>query len=550
MNKSKKWTMLIFLIISILYFGMFIIPNLLGVKDINMISAFEHDEFAQYPNVIHMLTPGETPYQSLRNFVVYLHYYYGYPFYFFSALAILPVKLILGSGWINHTDIIMMVLRQAINVLPIILSAWLMTWVVTRFHSRLKSLLCFILLLTLPAVISNNLWWHPDSLLTLFVVLTIFFLDRDDFRFGKYFYLSGVACGLAIGSKILGVLFIITYIVYLFYGLFSKKITFKRFVLAAILGLAAVLGTVVVTNPLLLLPIERGEIINIFKTNLAQSTVGFWVKGNGENSQLAAIQEIFSQNYSSIFLAIFSITILIMGLFRNATRTRSMIILTWLIGYLGYFVVFASTLRAHYLIPAALPLLSGMFLLIPDNGLVKSETILPRSKEKIARLILLILIPTIVFIQVVANLPNGIQIYKESLIKEINSGSIQLFTTASDKFLNNIPSDVRVKIYRDWRAYVEPRDNYEISYNWSLANYEYIHSVDPDLLFIEFDNAYYFSDQSKIDQAIRPDEMKEMVKFYTDVISEHVGGYRLLMKTDFGYVFAKDEFFIQFFDKE
>jgi len=546
MNKSKKWTFFILLMLSILYFSLFIPPNLLGAKDINMISAFEHDEFAQYPNVIRMLTPGETLYQTLRNFVVYLHYYYGYPFYFFSALAILPVKLILGSGWTEQTSTIVMVLRQLINVLPMILSAWVMTWIVTRFSSKLKSVLCFVLLLTLPAAVTNNLWWHPDSLLTLFVVLTLFFLDKDDFRFGKYFYFSGVAAALAIGSKILGVLFVVTYIVYLLYGFFSKKIPFKRLVLATLLQLAVVVGTVIITNPLLLLPIERGEIISVFKANLEQSTVGFWVKTEGNQSQITAIRDIFSQNYGSILLALFSTASLVLGLFHKPVRTRSMIILAWLIGYLGYFVIFASTLREHYLLPAAIPLLAGLFLLIPAPGTIRIGRNLPAVKFDRKQL-LVILLAVIVVAQVGVK---DAKILESALHKEENSGSINLFNVASEEFLAKIPADVKVKIYRDWRAYVEPRANYEITYDWSLADYDYIHTIDPDVLFIEYDNAYYFSDESKIEQSIRPGEMTAMVEFYSDVINEHLAGYQLLVKTDFGYVFAKDEFYARFFDME
>ena len=140
---------------------------------------------------------------TLHNFLVYLHYYYGYPFYFFSALAILPFKWILGADWTTHTQSIVAVLRQLINVLPMLLAIFILVRDQLKSKSPLKALLTFLLLLTLPAVTANNMWWHPDSLLSLFAVLTIFFLILDNGKFGKYFYLSGVVCALSIGAKIL-----------------------------------------------------------------------------------------------------------------------------------------------------------------------------------------------------------------------------------------------------------------------------------------------------------------------------------------------------------
>jgi len=92
MNQTQKKTFRILLIIGAVYFAAFIAPNLTGAREPEMLSVFEIDEYAQYSHAIRMLTPGETLYQTARNFLIYLHYFYGYPFYFFSALALLPLK--------------------------------------------------------------------------------------------------------------------------------------------------------------------------------------------------------------------------------------------------------------------------------------------------------------------------------------------------------------------------------------------------------------------------------------------------------------------------
>jgi len=177
MSKTQKITLFTLLGVGGIYFILFIFPNLTGARDANMLSVFEVDEFAQYPNLLHMLEPGASFYQTIRNFLVYLHYFYGYPFYFFSALAVLPVKLLGGANWTNLTPTIVMVLRQAINVLPMLLAVGLLVFTRTRFKSLWLSLGLFCLLLSLPGLVSNNLWWHPDSLAFLFAVLVFFFLD-------------------------------------------------------------------------------------------------------------------------------------------------------------------------------------------------------------------------------------------------------------------------------------------------------------------------------------------------------------------------------------
>lgn len=547
MEKNKKTYLLIFSILSVFYFVLFIFPNLTGAKDVVMISAFEHDEFAQYPHVVRMITPGETFYQSIRNFVVYLHYFYGYPFYFFSAISIFPVKLILGPDWVDHTRIIMMVLRQMINVLPMLLSALFLVYVTTKFKVLWKALLIFIFLLTIPAVVSNNMWWHPDSLLTLFSVLTIFFLIRDDFKFGKNFYFSGIACGLAIGAKILGVLFVLTYAVYLFYGLISKRIKVWKFLKSSILLLLIVVGTVIVSNPLLLLPIERGEIINVFKLNLQESTSGFWVFTENGNNNINAVLSVLSTNYVFTLITIAAFISLSLTIKEKDKRVNSIVNITWFIGFMTYFLFIASTIRPHYFLPVMIPFYSNLMLFIPDDlssifGANKKTAITKKKWN-----ILYLIVPLLIVVQIGINISKSTNSYLQILNREKTSGSINLYQDTYEKHLSKIPDERKITIYRDWRAYVEPKENYSIEYDWSLANYELIEELNPDLLFIEYDNTHYFSDESKIEQAIRPEEMVLMNRFYSDVYDEEVRGYRLLNKTDFGYVFIKNSLFEEIF---
>ncbi len=45
-------------------------------------------------------------YESIHNFAVYQHYFYGYPFYFFSGLVLLIGKTLLGNDWLGQTRLV------------------------------------------------------------------------------------------------------------------------------------------------------------------------------------------------------------------------------------------------------------------------------------------------------------------------------------------------------------------------------------------------------------------------------------------------------------
>ena len=111
---TRKLTLWILVLIGIVYFCAMIPFNLTGAETPEMLEVFEVDEYAQYPHVIRMLTPGDGVYQTVRNFFIYLHYYYGYPFYFWSAVSILPLKLF-GTVRPESTRMIVCVLRQMLS---------------------------------------------------------------------------------------------------------------------------------------------------------------------------------------------------------------------------------------------------------------------------------------------------------------------------------------------------------------------------------------------------------------------------------------------------
>ena len=540
---KKQVAIIGLVLLGLAYFIVMIVPNQTGAADATMLSAFEHDEFAQYPNVIHMLQQGDNPYQTLRNFLIYQHYYYGYPFYFFSAIVLLPVKWIIGADWTSSTQLIVTVLRQMINVLPMLLAALLLVIAQVRSNKPWKAWITFLLLLTLPAVIGNDLWWHPDSLLTLFSVLTILFLILDDGKFGKYFYFSAITCALAIGAKILGVLFILTYASYLVYGLATKKASLRKVLISAMLFLLALIASVIISNPLLALPIERGEIIATFKANLSQSSEGFWIAGNGMSDKFGSLLNMIKENYGGVILFLVSVGTTIYGLFNQEKRIKNLVILTWAIGYLGYFFFFASTLRSHYLIPAILPLYSTLLDVIPESPWPSLKNKKGRVVETGITLILLLFVG----VAIGMNIWKSIGTIQQTTQREETSGSLALFKVFQEEILPEIPEGEPLVIYRDWRAYVADNPHWRVLYNWDLANYDYLNENDPDILFIEKDNVLYFSDDAKLSEALDRELMQRMNQFYSDVLDEQVTGYHLLEKSSFGYIFVSDELFTSFF---
>jgi len=363
----KNKTFLIIFLIGFIVFLLYLIPNSKGIRDEHMLSLLSQDESIQYSYLTHMLTPGSTFFETLKNFVSYQHYFYGYPFYLYSALVVLPFRLIFGSQFFSMTRVTLPILRQLVSVLPMLLSAGLLTYLQTRFKSTWKSVLLFVFLLSIPAVLANNFWfWHPDAMTLLGVVLTIFFLDRDRKELGRNFYYAAIACGFTAATKVIGFFFFLAVFIYLVLVYLHKRSGFGKIIRAALFFTLIMLAVFILLNPLLLFPQTRAQ---IFKIQLQQNffvTHG-WQDEEPYSTGLTAWLPYLQQWYAFPVFICFLLFSLGTACVNGGRRLTNWLILGWFIPYSLYLIFFVATKPTHYWLPTFLPLASTALVLVPNE---------------------------------------------------------------------------------------------------------------------------------------------------------------------------------------
>ena len=513
-------------LIGVLYFCALIPFNLTGADTPEMLEVFEVDEYAQYPHLIRMLTPGESLYGSVRNFFIYLHYYYGFPFYFWSAVSVFPVKL-LGGAWPGDTRIIVCVLRQMISVLPMILSAWLLVRIMTGYKRVLTSVLLFVLLLSMPAVVRNDLWWHPDSLTLLFLCLTFYFLDRDGMRCGLNFYFAAAACGAAVGTKYLGLYFALAIPGYLICCRLRNRISTAQLFIKAGLFLAVMAAFILISDPLLLLPQERAEILGIMNRQRELSGTGIFLRYENSFFENGHLPAWLTENYMRLPWLILALCGLATGLLIPERRVMTVVF--------GLYLVTACTVnlntsasRLHYFLPILLPLSAQITNL--------RERIRGRYEKPAALLFCLLLA-----VQIGINLKTDADLLKVHLHREENSGSISLYQTLAEEYLPlpEVPAERMTRVYRDWKAYFPEQNGYAVKTDWDLASFRLIEDWNPDLILLENENIRAYSAEDILDRAVDRDQMKLTADFYSAAAADAIPGYALLTENSFGKVFRK-----------
>ena len=355
----KTIWILIFIGVAI-FFAYFPLNNK-GAPDAHELANNSVDESFQYPFLIHMITPGETAAETRWRIISYGHYIYGYPFYVASALVALPVQLIYGKTTPDQVQLIVLLERQFVSVLPMLLAIGIFTYLITRFRSVWGAVFVFLFLSTIPGIVRQNIWWwHPDALTILCVALTFLFLDRDQFRFGRNFLLAAIFCGLVTGIKSIGVFFapVIAYL--LIAGLVQKKITWKKAFLVGAGFVAVMIATIFISNPLLFIESARERIIQVHVDHNYFFTHG-WADNDPYAVGWESWKPVLEGWYAPSAFLFFALVANCYNSFRGKCKEISRLFLAWILPFSIYVIYTIAVKPDHYWMPVMLPLFAGTF---------------------------------------------------------------------------------------------------------------------------------------------------------------------------------------------
>ncbi len=364
LKAARRTTLLILLLIGLVYFLLFVPLNLLNTESEHAFYSRSGDEGVIYPILMSMFVPGDTFYAQLYRLFIYEDYHYGYPFYALSALTVLPVRILAGADFTAQVRINLLLLRQMISVLPLILSALLLVHLITRFERRFFAVALFVFLLAAPGAVKyNGLFWHPDALAILFVVLTLFFLERDRFRFGHNWVFAAIACGIASAIRLLGFFCVLAVAYVLLNAWLARKAPLRKVFAAGLVFLLVMGAVILIASPYLLMPSARARFGEILAEKQQEMKFGY---GDPDPENIyrtgwGVWLPFLELHYGHRVLLVFTALGLLFTSLRGANRQAHRLIGLWVIPSLGYLVYFVAVKSFQYLLPPMLIFLAGAF---------------------------------------------------------------------------------------------------------------------------------------------------------------------------------------------
>lgn len=527
LEPTQRRTFIILLLLAAVIFILFAFPNAAGSKNISMVQVFEPDEANPLPYLFHMIQPGESFVQTIKNFIFYDYYPYGFLYFAFSALVILPLQWL---GQLGNTPLVMLVLRQMISVLPMLAALLLLVYIQDEFRTY-RSIVLFVFLAAIPAVVQNNLWWHPDGLVTFFVMLTLFFLVRDRLRFGRNFYAAAVVCGFAVATKLIGLYFFLAVGLTLALGLVQKKLTFWKAFKSGLGFILLMALAYLAASPFLLSNWERTEFWMTMSKQTGSISSGYGIL---YSKGLAVSWPVVHQYFGELVFLVLCAGCLILGIVRGKKRLNYSLILAWFIP-LSVMVFFFSHLKFQYWMPAALPMLSCAALILPEK--IKLRKPFPLVQWVQMAAILLLTVQAGLFVK------SGSAIYFDKLNRAEENESILFFDRVEDALapIHNQP----LKLYYDPRVYLPETDGWTAETTYDLLTYDFIQQGQFDVLLLMQQRIrdYLNPEAQGIDAA----EFALNQQFYRDAENDTIAGYTMIDENEFGKIFVRTELVKEYF---
>ena len=529
MSSVQKRIFVLLLFLVAVAFVLFALPNTVASQNLSMVQIFQPDEAAPLPYVLQMIAPAPTLNLALRHFIFYDYYYYGFPFFAASALLLLPLQWL---GRLGDMPLVMLVLRQFVSVLPMLAALLLLVYMQDGFRTY-RSPVLFAFLLSVPAVVQNNAWYHPDGITFLLVVLTLYFLKRDNLRFGWNFVLAAVMSGVATATKLVGVYFFLAVGLTLLLGLLLKKASWKKLLGMAAAFILAMGLAYLIANPFLFSHWARTayQYILYKQGGLLENGYGvFYAKG-----LLAAWPDVHS-SYGEIPFLLIALGTAIWGAWRGLQRLLHGLILAWFIP-ISVTVFFLTHFKFQYWLPVALPLISSLVILLPEKWKMDKSGHL----AWLARMALLL----VLLIQFGLFVSSDVQSFNSRLHRQQNSTSIKWYDKALAA-LKPLP-DTNLHVYYDYRMYVPGNPGWVTETNFDLLEYNYIQQNHFDvLLLLEQRIKDYLNPNAP---GIDPALFARNQQFYRDADNQTITGYHLVYRDTFGLIYVRDELYQKYYSK-
>jgi hypothetical protein len=249
-----------------LFYTVFLILAYINYRYLNIgfLSTYSVDEYAFHGSLLNMYHGVMD--LNIKELFSFKFYSYGFIFFLINLIGTFPFFLF------HQTELTIYIPRLITSIFAVG-SLYVIYLTAKQYLNKTYSLFIVILLLCMPGFWKNGFWFHPDWMMTFFLCLSVYFLQKDQWSYGRDFWKANIFVGIAMAVKVQAITFYPFVGLYIYYDLIFSRDT-RGFLNQSVLLLKAVaihLFIFFMLNPYLLHPAGLKAFTASFIENMASN---------------------------------------------------------------------------------------------------------------------------------------------------------------------------------------------------------------------------------------------------------------------------------------
>lgn len=276
--------------------------------------------------------------QDLRMFFGTGFFNYGF-LYFFLNYVLSSIFFFL-----NNIELTILVPRL-ISTFSAITSLVFLDKIFENIQPKKNVPLVLILIITMPAFWINAIIFHPDWPFVCMLIISIYYLNLDDFKISKNYWIAIIFFSISFSIKIQVLIF---FPILLIYQIIANRLNLIRGIKLLLFSFFIIFVFRLITNPYLLHPEGFNAFISGFEADMTSNNTNH---GQGGTITLFNKIEMINKNYFNfiiVFIACITSLYSVFNLFKSKNQKLiSILAITFLLALI-YLLFFVNKSWQHY----------------------------------------------------------------------------------------------------------------------------------------------------------------------------------------------------------
>ena len=188
-------------------------------------------------------------------------YSYGSTFFILNGLAAFP--------WLGETgSSFAIIVPRVITTIFMAASLFIMTKLVEQFHNNIfEKILALLFVIAMPGIWVNAMWFHPDYMMTAFLMASMYMLFRSNEIGDRYYWLSVLFWGIAVAVKVQAITFA-PVLIWSVLIMIRNKSGSEQFVQILAASFVSIVIIFVILNPYVIHPKGANAWFQVFVSNI------------------------------------------------------------------------------------------------------------------------------------------------------------------------------------------------------------------------------------------------------------------------------------------